>query len=96
MYNIMSPVATNPAGKYEGPPGRPWGLGSEGASAASFRPAATGVSLAAPLSATVPNVFTYPWTVAAPRGGYVLFLAAVKANTPTDIVTLATTPLSLP
>jgi hypothetical protein len=67
----------------------------DAANPASFRPAATGVSLAAPASATVPDVFAYPWTAAAPRGGYVLFVAAVKANTPTEIVTLATAPLSL-
>src|SRR5712692_1713248 len=61
----------------------------------SFSPPAAAVSLTAPLSATVPNVFAYPWTATDPRGDYVLFLAAVKANAPTDVLTLATAPLSL-
>ena len=67
----------------------------DAANPASFRTAAAGVSLAAPLSATIPNVFSYPWTATDPRGGYVLFLATVKANAPTDILTLVTAPLSL-
>jgi uncharacterized repeat protein (TIGR01451 family) len=67
----------------------------DAANPVSFRPAAAGISLAAPLSATVPNVFSYPWTDTDPRGSYVLFLAAVKANTPTDILALATAPLAL-
>jgi hypothetical protein len=65
------------------------------ANPASFRPAAQGISLDAPLSATVPNVFAYPWAATDPRGSYVLFLAAVKANAPAEILALATAPLSL-
>jgi hypothetical protein len=67
----------------------------DSANAASFRAAATGLSLAAPQAGIVSNVFTFPWTSGDPRGSYVLFLAAVKADTPTDIVALVTATLAL-
>jgi hypothetical protein len=45
---------------------------------ASFRPVATGVSLATPFAATVPGFFRHTWAGTEPAGGYLFFFAALR------------------
>jgi YVTN family beta-propeller protein len=59
----------------------------------SFRPAATGVSLATPFAVTAPNFYSHQWTGSDLRGNYVLFVAGV---TNAGILGLATAPFSFP
>jgi hypothetical protein len=70
---------------------------------ASYRPVATGVSLATPFSADFPSFASYQWTGDEPRGGFALFLLVVTSGALADGV-LAThellgaslTPFSFP
>jgi hypothetical protein len=69
---------------------------------ASFRPYATGVSLATPFSVNEPTFYTHPWTAADLHGPWVFFVLAVRAGalsgtvTAADILGLATAPFSFP
>jgi photosystem II stability/assembly factor-like uncharacterized protein len=51
---------------------------------ASLRPLATGVSMAAPFTATAPNFFSYQWTGNEPHGEYLLFLLVTQASALSD------------
>jgi hypothetical protein len=46
----------------------------------TFRPIATGVSLASPFSVTVPNFYSHQWVTGDTKGLYLFFVAAVKAG----------------
>jgi hypothetical protein len=48
--------------------------------ASSFRAVATGVSLAAPFSVTIPNAFSYQWSASDPRGTYTLLVFVLRAG----------------
>ena len=76
-------------------------VGGDMANVASFAPAATGVSLAASFSVTVPDVFAYQRTSADPGGGYQLFVVALKTGALADgvvsddeVLAVATAPFS--
>ncbi|HSU75546.1 MAG TPA: hypothetical protein VLI89_00655, partial [Burkholderiales bacterium] len=50
----------------------------------TFKPAATALPLGTPFSVSTLNFCTHPWTVSDQRGGYVFFIAAVKAGALAD------------
>ncbi len=68
---------------------------------ATFRPAATALSLAAPFIVTVPGILSYQWTGAEPRGEYSFVLLAMRAGTMpafagVDVLGLAVAPFAFP
>jgi hypothetical protein len=59
----------------------------------SYRPLATGISLATPFSDSRPSFYTHQWTAADARGIYVLCIAAVSGTG--EILALSTAPFSV-
>ena len=69
---------------------------------ASFQPIAAGIDLATSFDASVPNLFSYQWTGAEPKGSYMFFVLATRAGTlpagsltGDSILGLATAPFTL-
>src|SRR5262249_14939614 len=46
----------------------------------TFRPIATGISLASPFSATAPNFYSHQWAAGEMKGLYTFFVGAVKTG----------------
>jgi hypothetical protein len=70
---------------------------------AGFVPIVASVSLATPMTAPVPQFFTYQWTGSEPRGDYTFFFAAVIAGSladgsvnPGDVVDVSVAPFAFP
>jgi hypothetical protein len=70
---------------------------------ASFKPVATGVSLAAPFAVAVPDVFSYQWNGGEPRGTYTFFVLGVKAGafadgvlSPEEVLVVSTAAFAFP
>jgi hypothetical protein len=76
-------LVPNGAIAFFGDEGQLIGFGTVG-NLASFKPAVTGVPLAAPFSVTIPSFLTYVWTGSEPPGTYWLLVFAAKAGSLAD------------